>query len=322
MSTRPVPRHTSDPDPHPVPAPPTGHPPQDPTDVATRLVDLGVTLADIVRAAPGPPDLVGVVDAAELDHDDGGTVEGTRPDALVFAALPGPDPVASIVGVVAPPSWWAVGLVSSAQARHLDGAPLGEIAFVHLVARDGTSVGVLGDPDGTTHVDGPHRVPQIGRVPDLCRRALGLPTAPPACGMAPHLVDLWLHRLAEAADDDPGLSWSEVAALHPAAVLADATPEPADLVRATGALAAELDWERYRRVCAARDGVPTSGLDVIGAAWFDAGSFSRWLLGEAPPWSVELERLDALLRPSVADRVFATVRLSPGRGPAPTDPEP
>jgi hypothetical protein len=283
-----------------------------PLDHLERLQAAAEVLADMAEAAPGPPELVGLVDLASFGLDPG---PGERPDTLTLTTLAGPDPVGQLLGLTGLDEWWAVGIVSNGNARPLDGGPRRwPVTFVHLVARDGTSLDLLDEGDGLRRTTGPDPEMRTGRVPDLCRRVLGLPTGPPPCGLGPHLVDLWLGDLVRAALDRPSLSWSEAAALHPVVGfvgLPALTPSPAELIRATAEIADPLHWETYRAACEAAGRAPLDHIPADAVGWFDAGSFARWLLDEAAPQALLLEHLDAVLPRATADRVFATVQLSP-----------
>ncbi len=292
--------------------PPIQHRPLVPADHLERLSAAADALADIVAATPGPPELVGLVDLAGLGVEPD---PSDRPDTLTFTCLDGPDPIGRLLGLDAVPEWWAVGVAANSTARSMDGGPdRWPVTFVHLVARDGTTVNLLDDGRGTRHVEGPDDAVHTGRVPDLCRRMLGLPTAPPAHGLVPMLVDLWLRELLGAAAERPGLAWAEAAALHPAARsvgLPAVAPSPAELVRAAEDLTVDADWGTWRRICIRRGADPSCGLDAASLRWLDDGSFARLVLGEALPWRTVLDHLDAVLPSDTADKVFATVRLSP-----------
>lgn len=288
--------------------PPIHHRPVVPVDHVERLSAVADVLADMAEAAPGPPELVGVVDLAGLGVE---LDPAEQPDALTLTHLDGPDPVGRLLGLTALDEWWAVGLVAPAAgaADHVPADPLVG-ALVHLVARDGTALTTLaGQP-----LAGPTTEPQAGRVPDLCRRVLGLPTAPPPGGLGPHFVDLWLVRLVHAALATAPLGWPEAARLHPATAwvgLPGFAPSPAELVRATAEVDDPQLWETYLSVCRAGARTPWDCLDPEALTWLDTGSFARWLLGEAAPQPFLLEHLDAVLPRDTADKVFATVRLSP-----------
>jgi hypothetical protein len=295
-----------------VTTPPINHRPLVPVDHVERLSTVADALVDIVEGTPGPPELVGLVDLAGLGLEPG---PSDRPDTLTFTCLHGPDPIGQLLGLDAVPEWWAVGVAASSTARPLDGGrERWPVTFVHLVARDGTTLDLLDDGHGTRHVTGPDHEVHTGRVPDLCRRMLGLPTAPPAHGLVPMLVDLWLRELLAVAADRPELAWADAAALHPAARavgLPAVTPSPAELVRASEELTVDADWGTWRRICIRQGADPSCGLDATSLRWLDDGSFARWVLGESIPWADALGHLDAVLPRDTADKVFATVRLSP-----------
>ena len=97
--------------------------------------------------------------------------------------------------MVAPPEMWAIGLVTRARARSLaDGRRVDGATFVHLLDRGGTSVSVLRGAGSEPVVTGPGPDRGEGRVPDLCRRMLGMPTPAPPGDMTAHVADLWLAR--------------------------------------------------------------------------------------------------------------------------------
>lgn len=83
----------------------------------------------------------------------------------------------------------------------------------------------------------------------------------------------------------PRLNWAAIRALHPALELVDARDDPSatvDLVLAAETLSRTCDWDRLRWLV-----IEASWLDPCitptNAAWFDAGGFSRWILGHHRP---------------------------------------
>jgi len=165
----------------------------------------------------------------------------------------------------------------------------------------------------------------VGRLPDLCRRALGLPTPPPAVGTGVYLSRRWLDAVLAAAALQPGRStWPEVAAMHPTAqALGDvAAEDPGWMLLAVRAdeLRRAQPWEALRRRCA-RPGSAAPGEDEVAevglpavphevAAWLDEGAFSRWLLEPLPTEDDALAALAELLPAEVHRAVSATVRLT------------
>ena len=285
------------------------HTPPTPRSSPTRRTTSRVLRDEGVRllADPSTDDealLVGLLEP-------GGARGGPR---AVLHPLSGCDPVADLLGVVAPAHWWAVGLVAPATAWPLD-APEAHRSgtFAHLVARNDSSFAALGGP-GAEPTTWELEEPGTGRVADLCRRALGLATPPPPPNMGDYVVDLWLGLVVRAALARPGLDWSAVVGLHPGTARAATDPHSpaespatlAELIRRDGA---SLDWGTFREACIERDRTPFGELDARAARWLDTGSFARWLAHEAPPWAEVLDLLDALLTPSASDLLWATVSL-------------
>jgi hypothetical protein len=247
---------------------------------------------------------------------------GARPDELVLVTLTGDDPVASLLGFTAPPQWWAVGLLADGTSRDLDGSDRAPgSTFVHLVDRRGTSIHIVTRPGSETIVSGPGPVVTEGRTADVCRRILGIPTAPPPGDMTTHVIDLWLARAIRAALDEPGLDWPAVVSRNPAHQLAvplTTAPTPAALARQTVAFGGQLDWDRYRLRCVDAGGTPFGELDADVAAWMDAGMFARWMLGESLTSEARMDLLEGLLSPGAYERLRATLDLCPSRAWPPT----
>jgi hypothetical protein len=145
-------------------------------------------------------------------------------------------------------------------------------------------------------------------VPDACRRAIGLPTAPPPADTVAVVVDEWLGRVIEAAGRRPDLTWDDVVALHASP---DAPCTPAELARRTVEVGGELSWATVRRAFV--DGTLRDHPDVDAtiADWMDDGMLARWVIGTAVPWASLLEIVDALLAPHVSDLVAAAVGMCP-----------
>jgi hypothetical protein len=182
---------------------------------------------------------------------------------------------------------------------------------VHLVSRDGTAVGLLRRPGHDPLVMGPSTEPLPGRTADACRRALGLPTAPPP-PMTAHLLDVWLDRVARDASRRSRLGWPDVVDRHPGrdGLASDETPTPAQVAAHTARLGADLDWDRYRLGCAARGTAPFGDeLDTAVIEWMDAGMFARWQLGESLRRDEQMDLLEALLAPALLDQLWATLSL-------------
>jgi hypothetical protein len=225
--------------------------------------------------------------------------------------------VEALAGFTAPSDWSAIGVVTEGNARHLANRDeRRRVRCVHLVDRTGASgstlrlqgddVSVLTDNDG-------HR--PSGRIDDACRRALGLPTAPPEHSSAELWAIVWLERLLEHRGCSPPsmrFPWHEAAGLHPAValVVADDPTCAAEAAKELGRLGEVLaqvhSWPVLRVACAAGDW-PVEGVPADVAEWLDDGAFSRWVLGELP----SLEQLAAaacdVVPPSVARRLRAVL---------------
>lgn len=125
-----------------------------------RLASIARVVAD--ASAPGCSDVLVHVRA---DPDD--VVLGLHP------LDPGQHPCDELRGAVAPPDWWAVGIVIAGRARFLDRPDLAPepITTTYFVERGGAEVSLLRRGDVVTEMG--ERV--VGRIPDLCRGMLGLP---------------------------------------------------------------------------------------------------------------------------------------------------
>ena len=273
-----------------------------PRGKADRATDLG----------PGdPPDVGFLADVISdlnisspmflmFDHD--GRLETSNLDA--------DDPVERLFGLVVQGAVSAVGICAPATVTlssigHMDET---DHTVIHIVNRQGTSVTRLISRSGSRWF-GPSAEPQKGRVPDACRRVLGLPTCPPVDSMTDFVLVAWLEIIARHALDRPGLDWSEIITLHPAShsVLAPVTPTA--LARATLDLGNALDWERFRRVIATVGGFPFGDHATEVAVWMDDGMFSRWAMESLPSRDETLNVLGSILGPGTFDRLWATVRF-------------
>ncbi len=275
-------------------------------------LDLVALAHALLPAAPDRPSvatLVGVVAPPPT----------TSSPTIVVADLPAPDPVASLLGFDAPHDWRAIGVCAPSTTLVVDDPRTTPApgAIVHLLDRGGRAVTVNSIGADVMQI-GPRDAPQEGRVPDVCRRALGLGTAPPPPDMGMLVIDAWLGAIARRALAEPGLTWAACVALHPGRVLlgddptlGSGEPTPAAMARATEQLGTQADWERYRQVCARGGGEPLSALPPAHAEWLDAGSFARWVLGEVPSWPAMMDLLDGALSAAAVDRMWATLGLCP-----------
>lgn len=202
-----------------------------------------------------------------------------RPHGPDVGILPldGAPPAEYLLGAVAPAEWSALGVATCGRAGPLSGpGPSSSAEVVVLVPRMGEIVGrmrhagrLLTDP------------PAYGLTVDCIQRALGLPTAPPQDPVVHVLALAWLQAVRNAGDPadalamlEAGLDWSS------------------------------LRWERLRQLVV--DG-HCQELTVTpeDAAWFDEGSFSRWVLAGRPS-------LAALLAEVATTVGFADARTCAG----------
>ena len=245
-----------------------------------------------------------------------------------LALQPDRHPVDELVGTTSPPDWWAIGVAATGTAHHLDStAPPLRVRTVHLVARDGSWASRWRplDDDGDAGAgagaaaagcaDEPDR--PVGRIDDVCRRALGLPTPAPAGDTAVYWAQRWLDAVLEAASARrrPTWGWVDVARRHPAydalATGAPGTtaPAPAQLARMARRLAAWRDWPVVRRGCAAGTW-PQPDVTAEVAGWLDDGAFARWAGGAYPDLDDLRAAVADLLPPRVAVAVETTLLLS------------
>lgn len=182
------------------------------------------------------------------------------------------------IGAIAPPTWSAVGLLAPARVHH-PGITSADGTLAVLVDRAGDVACAVADGDDTTRTfDEPE-----GRIVDVCRRLLGLRTPPPAARPEELWRAVWLDRLAAAAlagELPSPLTADAVLARHPLG----RRPGPPDA--AIERRRAQLSWERIHRAVSTGEGVGALvdlGLDRAAAAWFDTGSFARWVLAENAP---------------------------------------
>lgn len=217
-------------------------------------------------------DIDGPLAVALADYTDHG------PFDLSVRALPADDPIGSLFGLRAPDEWVAFGVVTVGTARHLDAldSPPMRVRVVHLLDRRGLEVS-LAKTDGAAApllVDLCGAPTSLGRVPDTCRRVLGLPTPQPETN--PQLLWAldWLDRVLAAVIgrdlDSPALAWPAIHQMH----------------RGRSSIAAP--WSILRRECAAGQ-LDIGDVSAADAEWMDDGMFSRQSIAAYP------ELLDLLI---------------------------
>jgi hypothetical protein len=191
--------------------------------------------------------------------------------------------------------------------------PGGRVRMAHFVTRDGeVLIAMQRADDDAPHLQWTDLLGQYGRGDDVCRRALGLPTAGPSRDVRELWALVWCDVIVEQVLNGPPPAWPQIAAAHPAIgrmgfVDGDATAWAVDnLVRLGNEYAEQYPWETLRALCA-RNEWPMTGIDAGDAAWMDAGMFSRWALEPYPELFDVLEDLSVLLPPDSAYRVWRTV---------------
>jgi hypothetical protein len=170
---------------------------------------------------------------------------------------------------------------------------------------------VLADTDGAaaTVLERPGAEPILlaeqpqGWGADALRRTLGLPTPAPEHPVSACVEATWIAHLAALAwpagiDRLPPLTWEQVARVHPLADPCGAVPTPQALAHSTCSLDRESSWSRLLQSVATEitgaTPSPPGGRTVPLAAWFDQGSFSRWMLRQPDTDQVLLDLLDHL----------------------------
>jgi hypothetical protein len=225
--------------------------------------------------------------------------------------------IGALTGFCAPVDWLAIGVSTGGNAYPIEegrDAPRRRVRLVHLVTRLGTSTSVvrLAGEEPRVVVGKNDDGAIVGRVDDVCRRALGLPTAP-AGSTLEFWALMWLDSIVASATDGAPSTWDEVAAHHLAVrVFAEAEPDlvaeaSASLGRLGVLVASVHGWSELRAECSAGrwsvEGVPPAV-----AGWLDDGAFGRWSTGSFPPRDELTAAACELLSPPLARRVRTVLR--------------
>jgi hypothetical protein len=277
------------------------------------------------------PEMVAGIDAALEGQSDSVMLRVTG-DPPEVACRPLEDhPLSALVGFTAPQDWRALGIRCNGRARRLQpprtddpgaGAVPTPVVLTMLLDRAGRGAGIMRHGQVVTPLPGPPE----GVVADACRRALGLPTAPPPQDTIELWVLIWLDRLVETVAvlgrAERYATWETIAALHPAApgqpaqtgrpqappsaAPLEPTAAPIALAEATRQLAEAWPWSRLR---VDPDVADTAGPPLPSdiAQWMDDGMFARWVLAELPELADLASAVDALLPPALATAVARTV---------------
>ncbi len=230
-------------------------------------------------------------------------------------------PVDALVGTTVDRRWSAVGIVTDATAHPIDtegglppdgddGPPHPHVVVVLLLDRHGHVAHRLVPRQAgavPTVTDAPE-----GRVIDVLRRTLDLPTPPPDTAAGPWWATLWLDRIVATVAAAPTVPRTllDLAHLHPL-VGAGLSARDATVLHRLPPAPSVAGWEVMRRALASTDPAVTLAEGTIRRAllplaspdqarWFDQGSFARWLEAALPPRPVLLAAVDSLLAPRLA----------------------
>jgi len=242
------------------------------------LIALATDLLDAQWSAPGATPAVVVVRPGSGAHGVDVELHTTRDDlAALLPEVPVPRDVT------------AVGVLATGTGHHLDDGRSERVAVVHLCHRDGATVSGWRPDEGRPTIDrvGGCGAAATGRLPDGCRRALGLSTAPPASPVELLTAAVWLDRAVEAALAGTPLDGSGLDELRPPTF---------------------AGWSAARRAVAEGGllaGDPATRRHAALAAWHDEGSFSRWVLEILPDPAEALDLLTDATSPAVRRAMLA-----------------
>ena len=268
------------------------------------------------------PSLAGIVDQSTVDDPGHVMVRVTGPlhpeVELGFRSLdPGSHPFDVVAGFEAPEDWAVFGLRTTGRARHVDdpSTPLRRVASTFLVDRHGREASVLRFDDEVLEPPGPAQ----GTVPDLCRRVLGMPTAPAPRTTAALWIAIWLDRLVDRWAQPPPAAATCSAAGHssPPSIPPCSAPSPPDLLAVADPAslasiarthAAATSWHDLRHAPHPLP-LPDGPLPVDIARWMDDGFFARWTIGAFPPLHATVttlrDRFGTPLGPQLVESVLA-----------------
>jgi hypothetical protein len=224
--------------------------------------------------------------------------------------------VGALTGFNAPVDWLAIGVSTGGNAYPVDKGrdARRRVRLVHLVTRTGSAASVvrLAGEEPCVLVDDADEGTAVGRVDDVCRRALGLPTAP-AGSTLEFWALLWLESIVASGPEGAPSTWDEVAARHLAVrVFAETEPDlvpdaSRSLVR-LGVLSANVhSWSELRAECGAGR-CDVESVPPAVARWLDDGAFSRWMTGMFPHRDDLATAACELLRPDLGRRLRAVLR--------------
>lgn len=248
------------------------------------------------------------------------------PHDVAVGHWPVPDlldhPGESLIGMVAPDRWDAVGLSCDSHRHRLDTGHRAPARTTILADRGASFAGIIDDGQDDLRIISD--VP-VGMMADALLRVLRLPTPDPPVPLGYLVESAWLDAIAAEALRQPGQirSWARVADLHPLAAPERPGEPGVCLSIAVQALQAESSWARMLQlwasnITASRHQPPDMAVIPVGT-WFDEGSFARWTLRLLPvaedvlpavidalPDAIGGELLDALV--TVGDGVAPRLR--------------
>ncbi len=229
-----------------------------------------------------------------------------------------------LLGFDAPQEWSAIGVMASGRSTLVDeppGHPYEAVVVVHLQARSGESMSLLGPPGGPLKACS---TPAQGRIVDICRRCLGLGTDRPIGSPLWWWVARWLDQLCAEPALELVADERELVRAFPAGMPFDVVPDLASLQEHARLLESACPWPLVRWGVAG-GALSAPGITAEEAAWMDDGMFQRWALGEVPPLLYSLAELRSRLPERIALALFGLVadlelplqhgprRPSPGR---------
>ncbi|MGI8791974.1 MAG: hypothetical protein ACR2H3_02145 [Acidimicrobiales bacterium] len=183
-------------------------------------------------------------------------------------------PAHELLGFDAPLDWAAIGISQLGRARQIDAAgasgPGQRLRVTTMLSRTGAEATVLRfrDDDTTREVDEPSQ----GLVSDTLHRCLALPTPRPDVPVDAFFARIWLDAISAHTPDGDTLDWPAAARLHPA--MTEATDNGLD--RRANQMARAIGWDGVRWQTVEGRWRP-GRLTPVAAAWFDDGSFARWV---------------------------------------------
>jgi hypothetical protein len=146
-----------------------------------------------------------------------------------------------------------------------------------------------------------------GRLADVCRRCLGLPTAPPGIPVLRWWAAKWLDTLVAEPALESVRHEPQLVASFPGGAPFGPSHDLAALEHHGRLLEASCPWPALRHAAAA-GAIDVAGVPAEVAAWMDDGMFARWAVGETPTCEAGLAELRTRLEPRLAGRLDTLLR--------------